>query len=177
MSDEAQLARWAHMWAAAAVHTCDSLESTWDEDEVATSIGARDCLSLVLVDAIRNVYRGAVAVCGPKAEAVAAFETELPTLKDLRDRLEHFDEYVVGKGRAQKSAEDAPKGIKITTSEGGGPDGHVVTIAVAERSRTEPYKFASRTATDAARRLAWAIVSAAGLDDARHQRCLICIRP
>jgi hypothetical protein len=185
--DNIDIATWTHLWAAAATYTCKGLEKVWDNEAPAASVGMRDALSMALVEAIRNVYRGAVVVCGSESEAVRAFEARFPRLKKLRDRLEHFDEYVTGKGRAQaprqkskacdESGSDSagPKGIDIAASEGGGPDGHVVVVEVIERSGPVIYRFASRAATDAARALAWGTVVAAGLDDERHKACLVCI--
>ncbi|MEU5941840.1 hypothetical protein ABZ807_22250 [Micromonospora sp. NPDC047548] len=182
MTQTVEVARWTHMWAAAAAHICQQLESTWDDEAVGASIGARDALSLVLVDAIRNVHRGAEKVCGADSKAVRAFVTAQPALKDLRDRFEHFDAYVVGDGYAQRSKGqpplimDATSGIEISASHGGGDDdGHIVVVKVAEKAGPKEYLFASRAATDAARVLAWETVRAAGLADERHAKeCKTC---
>ncbi|SNT58125.1 hypothetical protein SAMN05421812_110254 [Asanoa hainanensis] len=182
MARAAEVARWTHMWAAAAVHTCRQLESTWDDDAPVASVGARDCLSLVLVDAIRNVVRGAEKVCGRDSEAVRTFVAAQPTLKTLRDRFEHFDVYVVGNGNAQRDNGkpldlDVPSGVHVASSHGGGDQGHVVVVRAAEKSGPTDYTFASRSATDAARVLTWETLLAAGLLDERHARCDTCKKP
>jgi hypothetical protein len=186
-NESIEIATWTHLWAAAATYTCQNLEGAWNDEAPAASIGMRDAFSIALVEAIRNVYRGAVIVCGTNSEAVRAFEAEAPILKRLRDRLEHFDEYVTGEGRAQRPRRKSnacneggsdlagPKGINITASEGGGPDGHVIAVEVVERSGPVTYRFASRPTTDAARTLAWATLVAAGIDDPRHKDCVVCI--
>jgi hypothetical protein len=184
MTQTVEVARWTHMWAAAAAFICQQLESTWDDEAVGASIGARDALSLALVDAIRNVHRGAEKVCGADSKAVRAFVTAQPALKDLRDRFEHFDAYVVGSGYAQRGMEqpsqimDASSGIEISVSHGGGDQGHVVVVKVAEKSGPKEYQFASRAATDAARVLAWETARVAGLVDERHAKeCKTCQEP
>ncbi|MEV6268981.1 hypothetical protein AB0L64_17550 [Kribbella sp. NPDC051936] len=58
-STDEDLARWAHAWAAAASQTYDVIESAWDAESPATAIGRKDVMAMVLVDAARNVSRGA----------------------------------------------------------------------------------------------------------------------
>jgi hypothetical protein len=43
-------------WAAAAVLTLAQMDAVWDDADSAGSVGARDALALVLVDAVRNTY-------------------------------------------------------------------------------------------------------------------------
>jgi hypothetical protein len=57
----------------AAALTLEHLETRWDEESLATSIGERDALSLVIVTAIRNTYRGGCVVLGDYSEPVQAF--------------------------------------------------------------------------------------------------------
>ncbi|MBM7081323.1 hypothetical protein [Micromonospora humidisoli] len=181
MTHNDEVARWTHMWAAAAVHLSQQLESIWDDEMIATSIGTRDALSLVLVDAIRNVQRGAEKVCGKGSAAVSAFVASQPTLKDLRDRFEHFDAYVVGDGHGQRGNGqpplilDVPSGIEVSASQSGGDGGHIIVVKVSERTGPREYLFSSRAATDAARVLARETVRAAGLLDWRHEeKCKTC---
>ncbi|MFI1195323.1 hypothetical protein ACH4T9_18960 [Micromonospora sp. NPDC020750] len=181
MTHKDEVARWTHMWAAAAVHLSQQLESIWDDEMIATSIGTRDALSLVLVDAIRNVQRGAEKVCGKGSAAVSTFVASQPTLKELRDRFEHFDAYVVGDGHAQRGKGqpplilDVPSGIEVSASQGGGDGSHIIVVKVSEKFGPREYLFSSRAATDAARVLARETVRAAGLLDERHKKkCKTC---
>ncbi|MGA3541561.1 hypothetical protein ACK8GE_19945 [Micromonosporaceae bacterium DT194] len=181
MTHTVEVARWTHMWAAAAAYICEQLESTWDDEAIGASIGARDALSLVLVDAIRNVHRGAEKVLGADSKDVRAFVGAQPNFKDLRDRFEHFDAYVVGDGYAQRRRGQPPltmaatSGIEISASCGGGDDGHIVVVTVIEETGPKGYLFASRAATDAARVLAWETLRVAGLLDERHvKECKTC---
>jgi hypothetical protein len=58
---------------------------------------------LLFVGALRNVLRGAEAILGKQHPAVRCFYEAVPGARDIRDMLEHFDEYVTGSGRLQKS--------------------------------------------------------------------------
>ena len=57
---------------------------------------------LLFVGALRNVMRGAEAILGKDHAAVRSFYEAVPGAMDIRDMLEHFDEYVTGNGRLQK---------------------------------------------------------------------------
>jgi hypothetical protein len=57
---------------------------------------------LLFVGALRNVLRGAEAILGKEHAAVRSFYEAVPGAMDIRDMLEHFDEYVTGSGRLQK---------------------------------------------------------------------------
>lgn len=61
----------------------------------------------LLALAIRNVVRAAEwarGVVPARAEAaLSAFDVRVPNATDVRDLLEHFDEYERGKGKLQKS--------------------------------------------------------------------------
>lgn len=185
------LIRWAHAWAAAASQTYETIESISIPESPATEVGRRDAMTMVLVDAVRNVVRGAELALGPGSEIVRRFSEEHPVLKTLRDRFEHYDEYVSGTGIAQRvgrkrngeplSLETA--GIEISASSGGGPEGHLVSVVVIERdSNDQPtecvYEVPSRSITIAIRRLARDMVEAAGMLDERHlDKCEICADP
>lgn len=182
-SDDArELARWTHAWAAAAVLTLAQMDAVWDDADPADSVGARDALALVLVDAVRNTYRGALNVLGQRDAAVAAFDTAVPDLKDLRDRFEHFDAYLGGTGHTQAERRGPPLDaggatrLSISASSGGGPEGHTIRVDVAERNGEQSYRLESRTAVRSAQRLARATIERAGLDDDRHAaRCQHCL--
>lgn len=177
-----ELARWTHLWLEAAVITLDHLESSWEEERPASSVARRDALSLVLVDAVRNVYRGASAILGVEARAVRVFEEGAAGMKDLRDRLEHFDAYLTGRGFAQTGGPRRPPidlaeaiGLQLTMSEGGGPGGHTINVVVAGADENEHYVFETRSVVEAARRLAGEALVAAGLMTEDHSRlCSTC---
>lgn len=57
---------------------------------------------LLFVGALRKVLRGAEAILGEEHAAVRSFYEAVPGATDIRDMLEHFDEYVTGSGRLQK---------------------------------------------------------------------------
>ena len=152
------------------------------EDRPVSTIGRMEALSLLLVDAVRNAYRGASAVLGASAEPVRNFETRVPNIKDLRDRFEHFDAYLRGVGHAQTGGRGKPAlelggqtGLAVAHSNGGGPGGHTITVEVYEAGgKATVYTLATRAAVEAAQLLTRAVVEAAGLDDARHADCTTC---
>lgn len=186
-----RLAGWTHAWAAAASQTYEVIESIWDDESPATAIGRRDAMSMVLVDAARNVLRGTEALLGEEDPVVERFVSENPVLKIVRDCLEHFDDYVRGSGLRQRvdgkwrgdplSLEAA--GMDIPSSHGGGPEGHVVQLTVTERgadgqSTTVSHAIPTRTVAVAVRQLARDMLNALGLLDERHlERCEICREP
>jgi len=55
--------------------------------------------------------------CEGLSDAVAAFDARLPSLKHLRDTEEHFDDYILGRGRQEPSSgvarayEQLPQGL------------------------------------------------------------------
>lgn len=186
-----RLVRWAHMWAAAASATYETIESISMPESPASEIGRRDAMTMVLVDAVRNVVRGAELAVGRESEIVRRFSKEHPTLKDLRDRFEHYEDYVRGTGKVQRSGrtykgdplELEEAGVWISTSSGGGPDGHLVSVVVIERDENDVaaevvYEAPSRTIAVAVRRLARDLVEAASMLDEHHlARCEICADP
>jgi hypothetical protein len=168
-----ELVSWTHLWFAGAVHTLDALDARWDDDDLAGSIGARDALTIMLIDAIRNVVRGAVRVLGPGHAALTAFDIAQPNLKDLRDRLEHFDDYLLGTGRQQDAA--APSLPMTFRSSSGTNDGHIVHVTVEEKSGKKEYQLQTVRALADARTLMLAVLSAQGRDDDIHrERCWLC---
>ena len=173
------IARWTHMWGSAASLTLEQMDASWDEDDPVGSIGRRDVLSLVLLDAVRNTYRGAKAVLGSDHPQVLIFE-EIPDVKDLRDRFEHFDEYLRGAGRAQRNeahqtAFGAGDALTIVSSEGGGSGGHTIRVRVRESAGDKLYVLQTRTAVRGAGELARAAIDQVGLLDERHlMKCKSC---
>lgn len=186
-----RLVRWAHMWAAAASEIYETIESISIPESPATGIGRRDAMTMVLVDAVRNVVRGVELALGKESDVVQRFSEEHPTLKNLRDRFEHFEDYVRGTGDAQRVGrrrkgeplELEREGIRISSSSGGGPEGHLVSVVVIERDENDNatevvYEAPSRMIAMAVRRLARDLVDAAGMLDERHlETCEICAAP
>lgn len=186
-----EMVRWAHAWAAAASQTYETIESISIPESPATEIGRRDAMTMVLVDAVRNVVRGAESYSGSNSELVRRFNEEHLDLKNLRDRFEHYEDYVSGTGIAQREGrrrngtplELDVAGIRISASSGGGPNGHMVCIVVIERDRNgEPievtYKVPSKMITTAVRQLARDLFDAAGmLDNCHLKSCEICKDP
>lgn len=179
------------MWAAAASQTYGMIELISMPESPVTEIGRRDAMTMVLVDAARNVVRGAELAIGTHSEIVVRFGEEHPTLKTLRDRFEHYEDYVRGAGIAQRKGkrrggeplELAEEGMWISASSGGGPEGHVVCVVVIERDDSDlptrvVYEAPTRTVAVAVRRLARDLFEAAGILDERHlERCEICADP
>lgn len=190
-SVDRRLVTWAHMWAAAASETYQTIESISMPESPATEIGRRDAMTMVLVDAVRNVVRGAELAIGANSEIVQRFSEEHSTLKNLRDRFEHYEDYVRGTGDAQRTGrrrkgeplELEEEGIRISASSGGGPEGHIVCVVVVERDSGDraievAYEAPTRTIAVAVRGLARDLVDAAGMLDERHlERCEICADP
>lgn len=185
------LARWAHAWAAAASQTYEVIETISIPESPASELGRRDAMTMVLIDAARNVVRGAEQSAGADSEIVRRFNEEHPTLKTLRDRFEHYEDYVRGTGDAQRTGrkrkgdplelDDA--GIEIAASEGGGAQGHLVRISVVERDADDKptkivYEAPTRQIAIAVRRLARDLVAEMDLLDERHlSACEICADP
>lgn len=175
-----EVARWTHVWMCAAARTYKHLESIWDDESPGSSIGARDALSLVVIDAVRNTYRGATAVLGDDSDAVRVFEERQPDLKVVRDRFEHFEDYLRGAGHAQKTGKsmmvlDDLIGLAISSSSGGGPGGHSIEVTVREQNGEKTYSIETGAAVDAARTLARVVLTEVGLYDDQHaDRCLYC---
>lgn len=179
------------MWAAAASQTYQTIESISMPESPATEIGRRDAMTMVLVDAVRNVVRGSELAVGKDSEIIQRFSEEHPALKDLRDRFEHYEDYVRGTGDAQRKGrrrkgdplELEHEGIRISASSGGGPEGHLASVVVIERDANDEateiaYEAPSRTMAVAVRRLVRDLVDAADMLDERHlEACEICADP
>ncbi|KHS51687.1 hypothetical protein [Brevibacterium linens] len=184
------MVRWAHAWAVATSQIYETIESISIPESPATEAGRRDAMTMVLVDAVRNVARGAESSFGRGCELIRRFNEAHPQLKNLRDRFEHYEDYVRGAGVAQREGrkrsgtplELDTAGIEISASSGG-PEGHLVCIAVVERDGNgQPakvkYEAPSKTITAAVRQLARDLVEAAGMLDEHHlDRCEICADP
>lgn len=185
------LARWAHMWAAAAFETYRTIEADLSPESIGAEIARRDAMTMVLVDAVRNVVRGAELALGVDSDAVRRFNKEHPDIRELRNRFEHYEEYVMGTGLGQRagrkyrgaSLELDTAGIDVVASEGGGPEGHLVRVVVRERGDDDgmtevTYEAPSRKIAVAACRLARELVSAANmLDECHLQACKLCADP
>lgn len=190
-SVDERLAGWTHAWAAAASQTYEVIESIWDDESPASAIGRRDAMTMVLVDAVRNVLRGTEALLGTDSAVVRRFVAEHPVLKNVRDYLEHFDDYLRGTGLSQREGRKwggAPlsleaAGLDLPSSHGGGPEGHVVQVTVTERAedgtaQVVGHDVPTRTVAVATRALARDLLSELGLLDDRHlARCQMCANP
>lgn len=176
-----EVARWTHLWMCAAARTYEHLEAIRDDENPVSAIGARDTLSLVVIDAVRNTYRGAAAALGGKSRAVQTFERDQPDLKVVRDRIEHFEDYLRGTGHAQKSNGERLQlgddvGLEIRASSGGGRGGHTIEVGVREHSGERLFRIEAGAAVTASRVLAAAVLEQAGLFDERHAaHCAYCI--
>ncbi|QCW49536.1 hypothetical protein FE634_02305 [Nocardioides dongxiaopingii] len=119
------------------------------------------------MDAARNVVRGAEQAVDRDNDLVLRFNERHPTLKTLRDRFEHYEDYVRGTGDAQRTGRRRNgelltldgAGIEVAASEGGGAEGHLVRIAVVERDADDQptesvYQAPTRQIAIAVRQLA-----------------------
>lgn len=169
------IAIWTHMWAGAASRALEAIDKRWDPEDPVGTIGGRDVLALMLIDALRNVYRGASAVLGRKSEDIRLFEREVPKLKEVRDTLEHFDSYLKGEGHRQENC--APVGVpRVSLSSEGSLGGHALVLSVAtDGVEQEEFRVESKAAVQAGRKLTLSVMTRLGLDDERHrERCLEC---
>lgn len=160
-------------------------------DSPASELGRRDAMTMVLVDAVQNVVRGAEKLLGRDSAAVRRFNEEHPNLKQLRDRFEHYEDYVRGTGfdqREGKKMRGTPltletTGLRVTASEGGGPEGHIVHLVAIERGPDgDPvevsYEAPSRDIAVAVRTLARDLLEEASMLDEDHtSRCAMCADP
>ena len=155
MKEHMNLARWVMRWAEAARLTVEAMEGIEGVGDPIGAIGAKDALTLVLVDAIHNVRRGSVAVLGSTSAEVRHFDVRVPGLGSLRDTLEHFDEYLQWAGRRQGVPLNGP-GFELSMSYSVG-HGHVVEITVYEKSGPCRYLMKTREAASAAKELAMTV--------------------
>lgn len=96
------LAGWCHAWFSAAFRQA---QRAFDAPEPGTDgyDGSDETELLMFVTATNNLARAARAVLGRDSDSVREFDAAIPGLKEIRDQIEHFDEYVVGEGRLQKN--------------------------------------------------------------------------
>lgn len=113
-----KLGQWTHRWFAAAYRSasrCESLISDLDDDRV----GDLEIELMVYISCLNNFRRGAcTALRGMDELAIELFDKAVPNLKQVRDQLEHFDEYAVGTGRLQ-TAEESEDGFWAVGHSGG----------------------------------------------------------
>lgn len=96
--DPSVVAGWCHMWFVGAFDQARRcVEYSADED-----FGRLELEALLYAQSLNNVRRGACRVLGSEAVAVSNFDARVPGLKDARDQIEHFDEYLLGVGRLQR---------------------------------------------------------------------------
>lgn len=167
-----EMARWTHTWMAAAVML--QTEVMPQRDLGATG---RDLSGLLLVQAARNAYRGATRLLGKDSSAIKVFEESQADMRDLRDRLEHFDDYVLGRGRAQTASKvkvgDRAR-LRQTQSCGSG-DSHAFTVECEEGAAgTSPRKLSIDTSklVQDLRKLVSAALSSTTLE--HPEPCPIC---
>lgn len=125
-----EMARWTHTWMAAAV----MLQTEVMPQQRDLGALGRDLSGLLLVQAARNAYRGAVRLLGKDSSDIEVFEARQPDMRDLRDRLEHFDDYVLGWGKAQTASKVLVRdraGLRQTQSSGSA-DSHAFTVECEE---------------------------------------------
>lgn len=79
------------------------------------------------------------------AAALEAFNQEVPGAKDVRDRLEHFDEYESGVGKDQRKAGVTEPSITFFASR---PGRHAVTVLVPGLTDATVEVQAAKTAAD-----------------------------
>lgn len=178
-----ELAGWTHSWSTAASLAFTSIESIpiGRSESPASATGQRDAMAMVLVTAAQNVRRGAEALLGRGNAVIHRRHKEGKVLRQIRNYLEHFDAYLEGSGNRQRKYHkkdgaaldlDTP-GLHISSSRGGGPDGHTVSIEVTERRKCggtvhATHEIPTRTIVVAARTLTRDVFKELGLLDERH---------
>lgn len=163
-TQDGELAAWTHMWLVSGALTLELLQNSWDDEQPASSIGRRDALSIVVIDAVRNAYRGAKASLPSNAAAVTAFERSQPQLVRMRDFFEHFDAYIKGRGNVQKEAQtprDSVIGMEWKRSASSGEGHHTMVFAVREGTTHAEYEVDAAAAVRA-------VMQEVGLLDSRH---------
>lgn len=92
------LASWSHMWFVAAHRQATrALGLAADGPS-----GLLDVELLMYVEALNNLRRGAEVVLTSEHQTLTLFDDCVPDLRAVRNQVEHFDEYVSGRGRLQK---------------------------------------------------------------------------
>ena len=190
-AQKSKIASWAHAWSAAATQIYIAMENIRLPESPATEAGRRDALTMSLINAVRNVARGAELALGRQDPVIQDFKRNNNELTEIRDRFEHYEEYLLGQGKFQRKGHESrgnpleldTDGLEIKGSRGGGPDGHVVEVVVYERDENdECFKreldLPAKSIVIAARCLARDVLQAIGkLDNFHLQRCDICIDP
>jgi hypothetical protein len=82
---------WVHVWWTAAIRQAERIKDA-SFDEMQPDV-------FLFVQALNNLVRGATRILGANHDAVQTFNSAHPGLKDLRNMVEHFDEYAAGDGR------------------------------------------------------------------------------
>lgn len=103
--------------------------------------GASQTDVLLFTVALRNVIRGAEALLGRDHPALEAFRNVVPATVDVRDQLEHFDDYVQGVGNKQRGRVSAERWLVYFSSNPGVRSVHVGSHELEVHS-------ASRAASD-----------------------------
>ena len=73
------------------------------ERVTSTGVGSAPPETFLYVDCMRNAHRGAERLLGHEHPQVVQFLEAVPSVKAIRDLLQHFEEYIDGKGRLQRS--------------------------------------------------------------------------
>lgn len=89
-----KMRHWVDTWLNAARRQASRIEEASYEDIEPDAF--------LYVQALFNLRRGAEQILGKKHHAIAKFDSRLPHLKNLRDMIEHFDEYAKNKGLRQR---------------------------------------------------------------------------
>lgn len=151
---------WTHRWWLAAARQAQRILE-------APSIGDRETEMLLFIDALRNATRGAERVLGAEHPDYQAFERQVPDVKALRDMLQHFDEYVAGKGWLRAPATDEVESPwMIMTS--GSDDEHslwIITKTKAAPDDVTSFVVDTQAATRRAAELVLATLLAAGITE------------
>ena len=98
MSKERTLLGYAHAWLVAADGQATAAKEQGVDGEVA---------GMMCIVALQNSVVGAARVLGNDDVAVTECLTQVKDLKNVRDMLTHFDEYIAGSGRLQKGEKGA----------------------------------------------------------------------
>jgi hypothetical protein len=147
---------WTHAWFVAVDRQSRRIrEANFDDRQIEI---------LMFVDALRNVVRGATSILGDGHPALEEFDAAMPDVKDARDMLEHFDEYVAGAGKLHGWGA-AERRIPWWVMFSGDGDEHSITI----RTKTYPdlaqrsYVIDTQAAHRAAAKLKEAALEAASI--------------
>ncbi len=93
-------------------------------------LGERWTELLMFVSAVRNARRSAGAVLGENHPLVSGFDAACVDLKNLRDMLEHHEEYIFGQGKLQKPRKEAQLPHRFNLMISGGNGSHALSILV-----------------------------------------------